>query len=86
MSTSIRFVRRGAQGRVRQNVNLPNIIRSAQAVVHITAGEVVPGGESSVVVGPDGTEVVQAFVYNLGDADIWVSNISPHFRSHFPGE
>lgn len=86
MSTSIRFVRRGVQGRVRQNFNLPGIISSAQAVVHITAGEVVVGGEPSVVVGPGGTEVVQAFSYNLGDADVWVSNISPHFNQHFPGE
>ena len=31
-----------------------------------------------------GTEVVQAFVYNLGDADIWVSNISPHSAPIFP--
>ncbi len=22
----------------------------------------------------------------LGDADVWVSNVSPHFAQHFPGE
>jgi hypothetical protein len=50
-------------------------------VVNVTAGEIVVGGEPSIVGG-----VVQDFRYNLGDADVWVSNISPHFNQHFPGE
>jgi hypothetical protein len=89
MSASFRYVVRGVQGRARQNYNWGNRIRtgqSAQAVVHITAGEVTLGGTPSVVVGPEGREVVQTFAYNLGNADIWVSNISPHFNQHFPGE
>jgi hypothetical protein len=81
MSQSIRFVRRGVRGRVRQNFNLPGLIHSAQAVVHITAGEVRQGNRSIVAGG-----AVQDFIYILGDADIWVSNISPHFNSHFNGE
>jgi hypothetical protein len=85
MSRSARFVLRDVMGRRRQNFNMPGVITSGQAVVHITAGEVALGGEPSVV-GPDGTQVVQTFLYNLGDADIWVSNISPHFNQHFPGE
>lgn len=80
MSKSIRFVRRRAQGRVRQNFNLPGIVNSAQAVVHVTAGEVTQGPRTLV------ETVAQDFIYNLGDADIWVSNISPHFNSHFGGE
>lgn len=86
MSTSVRFVRRGVRGRVPMNFNMPGIIRSGQAVVHVTAGEVVLGGEPSVVIGPGGTTVEQTFRYNLGAADIWVSNVSPHFNQHFPGE
>lgn len=39
MARSIRFVRRGIQGRSRQNFNWPGVI-SARSVVHITAGEV----------------------------------------------
>lgn len=86
MSQSYRYVVHGAQGRVRQNFNLPDVIRSGQAVVNITAGEVVLGGSRSIVVGPNGTEVVQDFMYNLGAADVWVSNVCPHFNQHFDGE
>ncbi len=25
-------------------------------------------------------------MYWLGDADVWVSNVSPHFNDHFEGE
>lgn len=80
MSNSIRFVRRGVQGRVRQNFNLPGIINSAQAVVHITAGEVTQGPRTLV------GAIAQDFIYKVGAANIWVSNISPHFNSHFGGE
>ena len=81
MSKSIRYVRRGVQGRVRQNFNLPGIIKSRQAVVHVTAGEITPANPSRVLGGAE-----QDFKYNLGDADIWVSNVSPHFNDHFEGE
>ena len=80
MSKSIRFVRRGVQGRVRQNFNWPGVINSAQAVVHITAGEVIQGPRTEV------GGIAQDFIYNLGNADVSVSNISPHFNSHFGGE
>ncbi len=86
MARSIRFVRRGVHGRVRQNFNLPGLITSRQAVVHITAGEIQFGGNPSTVIGPDGHEVIQSFIYHLGDANVWVSNVSPHFNDHFPGE
>ena len=80
MSQSIRFVRRGVHGRIRQNFNLPGVIKSAQAVVHITAGEIKSGPRTQV--GP----IAQDFIYWVGDADISVSNISPHFNSTFGGE
>lgn len=83
MAQSIRFVRRGVQGRVRQNFNWP-AIRSRQSVVTITAGEVQPSG-SSEVLGPNGL-TTQDFMYHLGDANVWVSNVSPHFNDHFGGE
>src|SRR6266849_6544994 len=81
MAQSIRFVLRGVKGRVRSNFNF-SAIKSPQAVVHITAGEVKPGPDSIVL----GGAARQNFMYNLGDADVWVSNISPHFNQHFPGE
>ena len=86
MATSYRHVLRGVHGRVRANFNLPGVIRSSQAVVHITAGEIVFTDRPSVVIGPNGQTVTQNFRYNLGDADIWVTNISPHFNDHFEGE
>jgi hypothetical protein len=83
MAHSIRFVRKGIHGRVRQNFNWP-VIKSRQAVVHITAGEIVPGSASEVI-GPNGA-TVQNFIYHLGDANVWISNVSPHFNDHFAGE
>jgi hypothetical protein len=80
MSTSVRFVRRGVQGTVRQNFNMPNIIKSAQAVVHMSAGEISQGPRTQV------GNIAQDFIYNLGSAPVWVSNVSPHFNSHFGGE
>jgi hypothetical protein len=85
MSQSIRFVRKGVHGRVSQNFNLPGIIKSRQAVVHISAAEVQRAPDSEVV-GPNGQVVKQNFTYHVGDANVWVSNISPHFNDHFPGE
>ena len=86
MAQSVRYVIRGVHGRVRQNFNLPGIITSRQAVVNITAGEVQLGGPPSTVIGPNGNEVTQTFIYHLGDANVWVSNVSPHFNDHFAGE
>lgn len=86
MATSFRHVLRGVHGRVRGNFNLPGLIRSRQAVVTMTAGEISFNGTTSEVIGPNGQLVSQDFVYNLGDADVWVSNVSPHFNDHFEGE
>lgn len=86
MATSFRHLLRGVNGRVRANFNMPGVVKSRQAVVHITAGEVVFGGGTSEVLGPNGQLVTQPYHYNLGDADIWVSNVSPHFNDHFNGE
>ena len=77
MSQSIRFLLRGVRGRHRQNFNWPGVIRSRQSVVHITAGEATLGSPSEVL-GPNGSLIEQDWVYHLGDANVWVSNISPH--------
>jgi hypothetical protein len=80
MSLTVRRALRGVQGRVRVNHNIGSIT-SPQAVVNISAGEIKPGPSSR---GPGGVE--QDFMYNLGDADVWVSNVSPHLNQHFGGE
>jgi hypothetical protein len=80
MSTSVRFVRRGVRGTSRGNFNMPGIIKSAQAVVHMSAGEITAGPRTTV------GKVNQDFIYHLGDASVWISNVSPHFNSHFGGE
>jgi hypothetical protein len=85
MATSYRHVLRGKHGRIRGNFNLPGIIKSRQAVVNVTAGEIT-SAPSSEVMSPDGKLVSQDFAYKLGDADVWVSNVSPHFNDHFEGE
>jgi hypothetical protein len=51
--------------------------------VHISAGEVKGDPGRWVGVPP---ERQQFFGYHLGEADIWVSNISPHYHHHFDGE
>jgi hypothetical protein len=80
MSTTYRYALRGVKGRARQNLNLPGVIFSAQAVVHINAGEIKPGPRTQV------GDITQDFIYQLGDANVWVSNVSPHYNSHFGGE
>lgn len=80
MSQSFRFVRRGVHGRLPSNVNLPGIITSAQAVVHMSAGEIQAGPRTQV------GAVAQDFIYHVGAANVWISNVSPHFNSHFGGE
>jgi hypothetical protein len=57
------------------NFNMPAVIKSPQAIVHITAGEVQDSSTSH----PVGAPADQKFRYFLGDANIWVSNVSPHF-------
>jgi hypothetical protein len=82
MSRSVRWVVRGVHGRVPANFNWPGVI-TARSVVHVTAGEV---GFGTTQARP--TPPFQNFFYILGDADIWVTNISPHlneFRSDDPG-
>lgn len=58
-----------AQGRSRQNWNAPGI--NPTSVVHISAAEI--SSEPGHLFGTG-----QQFVYHLGDANVWVSNISPH--------
>ena len=84
MSKSVRFVRKNMQGRVPMNFNWPGVIRSRLAVVNITAAEVIPGARS-IAVGPNGA-VSMDWIYHVGAANIWVSNVSPHFNDHFGGE
>jgi hypothetical protein len=85
MSQSIRYVVRGVQGRVRQNFNWP-AIRSNTSVVHITAAEIKPLDPNIPPRFKDPNDPGQNFRYWLGDADVWVSNISPHLQDHFDGE
>lgn len=72
MAQSIRYVKRGVHGRSRQNFAWPGVI-SARSVVHITAAEVGFGTTQLHPIPP-----VQDFHYHLGEATVWVSNISPH--------
>ncbi len=85
MSQSFRIVRRGVRGRVRQNFNT-SAIRSHASVVHITAGEIIPPDPTVQGLFGQAGEPGQNFRYNLGDANVWVSNISPHASDHFDGE
>ena len=72
MAQSYRYIRRGVHGRVGENFNWPGVI-TARSVVHVTAGEVKIGTTQLQQTPP-----VQDFFYHLGDASVWVSNISPH--------
>jgi hypothetical protein len=85
MSQSIRYVVRGVHGRVRSNFNWP-AIRSRTSVVHITAAEIKPFDPNIPPVFKLPGEPDQNFRYWLGDANVWVSNISPHKQDHFDGE
>jgi hypothetical protein len=80
MAKSFRYVVRQTFGRTRQNCNMPGIITSARAVVQITAGEVKFGTTSAHQQSPP-----QDFFYHLGDATVWVSNVSPHLNE-FAGQ
>jgi len=59
---------------------MPGVITSARAVVHITAGEVKFGTTSAHPETPP-----QDFFYHLGEAKVWISNISPHLNE-FSGQ
>jgi hypothetical protein len=67
---------------VRCNYNWPGVI-TARSVVHITAAEVGFGTTQARPVAPS-----QDFHYHLGEASVWVSNVSPHkndFNADDPG-
>lgn len=80
MAESVRFVIRGTFDRSRHNYNFP-AIKSRQSVVHITAAQVIPADPSTLLGGAS-----QNFIYHLGEASVWVSNVSPHFNDHYAGE
>ena len=70
MPKTIRIFFWNAKGRIRANYNWgisPPITK--KSVVLITAGEAFP---------LDPQQFVPDFTYNLGDADVYVTNISPH--------
>jgi hypothetical protein len=85
MSQSFRHVIRGAQGRVRANFNTPAITSNTR-VVNITAAEIKPRIPGITPPFRDQNDPGQNFIFNLGDADVWVSNVSPHLQDHFDGE
>jgi hypothetical protein len=66
----------GLKGRCRMNFNWADAEIGETSVVHITAGEALDIGSASVFGANGGPG--QDFAYHLGDADVWVSNISPH--------
>jgi hypothetical protein len=74
MSQSIRYISRGVQGRVRHNFNWPGVIKSSKSVVHVTAGEIGFGTTNA----PPPTPPEQNFFYSVGNANVWITNISPH--------
>jgi hypothetical protein len=85
MSQSIRFVKRGVHGRIRENFNTP-LIKSSSSVVHITASEIKSPDPNVPPAFKDAGDPGQNFIYHLGDANVWVSNVSPHRQDHFDGE
>lgn len=66
MARSVRVLRRGVQGRQRNNHNFGPITEKSAVIV--TAGQFnLSGG----IFGLEGR-------YHLGDADVWVTNVGPH--------
>jgi hypothetical protein len=61
-----------------------NVVRAqrAEAPACGRRTEIAAAPPSEVI----GGAAEQDFMYVLGDADVWVSNVSPHFEQHFPGE
>lgn len=89
MAKSYRHLIREVHGRTSQTFTLPDGANIAsQAVAHVSAGQVVahdaePG---DMVFGPDsGKPMTQPFRYTVGDADVWVSNVSPLSYADSPG-
>ncbi len=66
MARSTRFIRRGVQGRVRQNFNWEPIHQNSAVI--ITAAEF---GFFGGIAGAAGRP-------HLGDADVYVTNVGPH--------
>ncbi len=85
MSQSFRHVLHGVSGRVRANFNTP-AIKSNTAVVIITAGEITRPDPGITPLFRDAGDPGQNFRYNLGAANVWVSNVSPHCNDHSQGE
>jgi hypothetical protein len=78
MATSFRLMLRGVNGRIEGNFNMPGTVLSRNAVVNITAGQIrFTEGQPNLA---------GDWMYIRGDADVWVSNVSPHFDDHFEGE
>lgn len=65
----------GLRGRCRMNFNWEGQI-DLTSIVTISAAEAMDFGSASVFGQHGGPG--QDFAYLLGDADVWVSNISPH--------
>jgi hypothetical protein len=74
MARSIRILYRGVQGRVRRNFNWPPI--TMKSAVVITAAEWAPAG---------GIFGVLAGRPNLGEANVYVTNVGPHDPEGGPG-
>src|SRR4051794_19997117 len=85
MARSFRYVIRGVRGRVPANFNMPDVIKSNHAVVQITAGQISFNTTPSEVF-VNGQMVTQKFMYIRGDANVWVTNVCPHFNDHFNNE
>src|SRR4051812_46043777 len=82
MGTSVRYIIRRVNGRIRCNFNWPGEI-TARSVVHVSAAQIQFGTTQA-----RGGAPFQDFYYHMGDADVWVSNISPHkndFNPQDPG-
>ena len=80
MARSYRHLIRGVHGRISETFTDPDgAIQSSQAVWHVSAGQVVvhDAGPGDMIFGPDGGPMTQPFSYTVGDADVWVSNVSP---------
>jgi hypothetical protein len=84
MSRSFRHVLRGVHGRVRANYNLA-FIRST-SVVTITAAQITALDPTLDKPFREVGEPGQDFRYHLGDANVWVSNVSPHYNDHYANE
>jgi hypothetical protein len=91
MSRSFRVVVKNFQGHVRENFNFPTFpngdqelfYKSHNLAINVTAAQIRPPEIDSNVVGDTPS---RNYIYFLGDAVVWVTNIAPHFSDHFRGE